>query len=262
MALSFHRYLKKFLIDVFSHPEFTPEKIAQKLQKVARRPCCKEDSERFDTWIRLKGITGIVHFTPLDNVPFILKYGLMPRDYLQLEVVNLALGSKFTDKFRLDGRTEYSCLSFTSPNYRMLYSKKNTLKDNRWAVLVIDPIVLRKLFFLFTPTNSASGCKAAEGVSGAEASFTLPELRGNLGISSCEPTDPQAELLCDSIIDSESIIGVHVDNHHDLDWLMHRGVLSEINNNMFQRRQDFKFWEKRKITDIQEDWKSSRFLEI
>lgn len=262
MALSFHRYLKKLLIDVFSHPEFTPEKIAQKLQKVARRPCHKEDSERFDAWIRLKGIAGIVHFTPLDNVPFILKYGLMPRDYLQLEVVNLALGSKFTDNFRLDGRAEYNCLSFTSPNYKMFYSKRNKLKDTRWAVIVFDPIVLRRLFFLFTPTNSASGCATLEGVSGAEASFTLPELRENLGISSCEPTDPQAELLCDSIIDPESIIGIYVDNHHDLDWLMHRDVLAEINNNMFQPRRDSKFWKKRKITNIQKDWKSTRSMEI
>ena len=262
MALSFHRHLKKLVIDVFSHPEFTPEKIVKKLQKVARRPCYKEDSERFDAWIRHKGITGIVHFTPLDNVPFILKYGLMPRDYLELEVVNLALGSKFTDNFRRDGQPEYNCLSFTSPNYRMLYSKRNTLKDNRWAVLVFEPAVLRNLFFLFTPTNSASGCNAAEGVSGAEASFTLPELRENLGISSYEPTDPQAELLCDSIIDSDSIIGVYVENHPDLVWLMQQGILSEINNNMFQPRQDFKFWKKTNITDIQEGWKSPSFLEI
>lgn len=83
-----------------------------------------------------------MHFTTLENVVPMMRHGVIPRNYLEIEVVQLALGTVFTDDQRIEGMPQYSCLSITSPNWRMFYSKRCQL-SRRWAVLELDPVLLQ-----------------------------------------------------------------------------------------------------------------------
>ncbi|RZM06927.1 MAG: DUF4433 domain-containing protein, partial [Pedobacter sp.] len=155
MILPFHRGLKRWLIEAFSSQQTTPDQIARYLSKAMKRPCGKSEGEAFLRWLDNRDIKRLVHFTLLENVPKIMRYGLIPRDYLQLEVLQLALGAQFTDEHRYEELPHYNCLSITSPNYGMFYGKRRK-QGGGWAVIDFDPSVLARLYFEFTPTNAAA----------------------------------------------------------------------------------------------------------
>ena len=251
MMLGFHRGLRRYLIDAFSSHSTTPEQIALHLSKAMQRPCGKSEGAAFLRWLNERGIKRLVHFTPLENVPTILHYGLIPRDYLQLGVLDLALGAKFTDGQRLEMLPQYNCLSITSPNYAMFYSKRWT-QGGSWAVIEFDPELVARLYFDFTPTNAASGVAPMGGVQGAENLFRFPECRTKLNLMPCEPTDPQAEALCDSVLGPDSIRNIYVAKEKDADWLQQNGIKSMTNNSLFLPREDWEFWRGKRITDLPE----------
>ncbi|MCX2979076.1 DarT ssDNA thymidine ADP-ribosyltransferase family protein [Candidatus Marimicrobium litorale] len=242
MNLAFHRDLKKLILRAFSGEQFQPEQIAQSLIKAQRRPCGKQDAAEFKEWLANRGIQRLVHFTELKNVPYIARYGLIPREYLEQEVVKMALGAGFSDAQRSDGMREYNCLSLTSPNYRMFYKKRTEQKQRRWAVIEFNPEVLTEFFFQFTPTNAASGCLPEAGIKGAENMFELPQLRKTLGLEPPETTDPQAEALCDSILPMRAIKNIFVDNKEDADWLVAHEVAAVIERHWFKPRRDYSYW--------------------
>ncbi|MCX2973009.1 DUF4433 domain-containing protein [Halieaceae bacterium IMCC8485] len=250
MNLSFHHYLKKLILRAFSGERFQPEQIAQSLIKAQRRPCGKRDAAELKEWLENRGIQRLVHFTELTNVPYISRYGLIPREYLELEVVQMALGASFADAWRGDGMLEYNCLSLTSPNYRMLWAKRSAQKERRWAVIEFNPKVLTEFFFQFTPTNAASGCLPNAGIEGAENMFELPQLREDLGLEPPEPTDPQAEALCDSILPVRAIENIFVDNEEDADWLATHEVTAVLDSHLFKPRRDYSYWRGKRITQL------------
>jgi hypothetical protein len=250
MKLSFHRGLKRWLIEAFSSQQTTPDQIARYLSKAMKRPCGKSEGEAFLHWLDNRDIKRLVHFTPLENVPKIMRYGLIPRDYLQLEILQLALGAQFTDDQRLEELPQYNCLSITSPNYGMFYGKRCNL-GGRWAVIDFDPCMLACLYFDFTPTNAAAaGVSPLGGVRGAERLFMFPECRANLNLMPHEPTDPQAEALCDSILTPDCIRNVYVEHAKDADWLERNGIMPLIDRYLFMPRKDWKFWKGKRITEL------------
>jgi hypothetical protein len=250
MILPFHRGLKRWLIEAFSNHRTTPDQIVLQLSKVMQRPCGKSESGDFSSWLDRRGIKRLVHFTPLENVPKILRYGLIPRDYLQLEVLRLALGARFTDSQRLDLLPQYNCLSITTPNYGMFYGKRCN-QAGSWAVIEFDSSVLTRLYFGFTPTNAAAtGVVPIGGVQGAEMMFMLPECRERLNLMPYHPTDPQAEAMCDSILAPDLIRNVYVDGLKDADWLRRNGIESILDRSFFLPRGDWKFWSGKRITDL------------
>ena len=250
MRLPFHQALKRLLVNAFSSTSVSPAVVAQRLMKSVYRPCSKQEGRAFAEWLECRGISRLVHFTPLANVPKIMQFGLIPREYLELELVQLALGSQFTDGQRLEGLPHFSCLSITSPNYAMFYGKRST-QGGKWAVLEYDARVLSRFHFSFTPTNAAaSGVQAASGLAGAEQLFVLPMLREKLALQPCEPTDPQAESLCDSVLAPEYVTGVYVEQHSDAQWLSGQGISASINREFFMPRRDYKSWQGQRITQL------------
>jgi hypothetical protein len=243
--------LKHQLIIAFSDTRVHPARVVEALSIKIYRPCRKSERIPFINWLEARGISRLVHFTALENVPNILKYGLIPREYLQLEVVQLALGGLFSDDQRLDGLPHYNCLSISSPNYRM-FSRKRDKKDYRWAVLELNPKVISHLYCLFSPTNAASAnSKLEDGVSGAERLFDHQALRNDLGLLAFETTDPQAETLCDSIIRPQYISQIYVSNRSSQNWLSRKGISANIDQSLFDQRRDYLFWKNKKITDIE-----------
>lgn len=252
MRLPFHQALKRLLVNAFSSTSVSPAVVVQRLMKSVYRPCSKQEGQAFLEWLECRGISRLVHFTPLSNVPKIMQFGLIPREYLELELVQLALGSQFTDGQRLEGLPHYSCLSITSPNYAMFYGKRNT-QGGKWAVLEYDARVLSRFHFSFTPTNAAaSGTQVASGVAGAEQLFTLPMLREKLALQPSEPTDPQAESLCDSVLGPEYVTDIYVEQQLDVQWLAGQGIHAKLNRSFFMPRRDYKSWQGRRITQLLE----------
>lgn len=250
MRLPFHQALKRMLINAFSSTSVSPGVVAQRLMKSVYRPCGKQEGQAFVEWLESRGISRLVHFTPLANVPKIMQFGLIPREYLELELVQLALGSQFTDGQRLEGMPHFSCLSITSPNYAMFYGKRNA-QGGRWAVVEYDARVLSRFHFAFTPTNAAaSGVEPVSGVVGAEQLFARPMLRAELELLPREPTDPQAESLCDSVLGPEYVEGVYVEQPADIHWLAGKGVSAHVNREYFIPRRDYRFWKGRRVTQL------------
>jgi hypothetical protein len=252
MRLPFHMALKRLVVEAFVPYAAAPEQVVQRLQAAVHRPCGKHESQLLRRWLEQRRIRKLVHFTPLQNVRSIIRYGLIPREYLELDVVQMVLGPRFTDGRRRDGLPHFSCLSITSPNYRMFWWKRKSI-GGRWAVVEFDPRVLTRLYFAFAPTNAASGCESRPGVPGAERLFALPELRRNLGLTSAEPTDPQSEALCDSIVGAKDITAVYVENVTDAELLLREGIAATVNAEPFGPRRDFRFWRERSIGAVVED---------
>lgn len=71
-------------------------------------------------------------------------------------------------------------------------------------------------------------------------------------LASNETTDPQAEVLCDSVIGGHHIRRICVKNDEDVSSLLSAGIDSEVEESYFQPRHDYDFWKQKKITDLSE----------
>lgn len=252
MKTHFHLALKRFLIEAFSSPALQPHAVVEKLSKSIRRPCGKNVREEISKILSFRSIDRIVHFTPLNNVRQVMQFGLIPREYLELEVVRLALGPTFPDELRLDTTPHYNCLSLTHPNYKMFFAKRRASHSTRWAVLEFSSDILLKLWSECCPTNSASGAPVLEGAIGMQSMFIFQNLREELRLSTNMTTDPQAEVLCDSALSASEVKHVWVEHESDLAYLANQGIHAELDTKLFGPRHDFKFWSTRRITDLPE----------
>lgn len=250
MNTGFHRALKRFLIEAFTDNKLSPSNVCNVLLKSIYRPCGKENKEIVNKILSDRGIQYLVHFTPLKNVRGIARYGLIPRNYLSSEVIKMELGPLFPDNNRFDGLTEYSCLSVTSPNYKMFYSKRQIKKSSRWAVVIYPAEVLTKFWSKSCSTNAAGEAPVISGGKGISSLFILPSIRKDLKLTYNQPTDPQAEVLCDSVLLPSEIISIHVESAEDKDYLKASGIESTINPSMFKPRHDYNFWKDKRITDL------------
>lgn len=250
MKVPFHYALQKLIIEAFSPASLAPAEIARRIAQAYSRPCSKEERKRLAALLESRGIEHVVHFTPLENVKTICEYGLIPREHLQEKSIRLVLGAQFTDQYRLDGRPEFNCLSVTFPNYRMFYSKRMQMPGSRWAVLLFSSDILTRYWAEFCPTNSASNTASAPGRNGMELQFGFPELRSSLFLAKNETTDPQAEILCDSVIPPSSIHSIYVERAHDAASLSRYGVSAVIEPSFFAPRHDFGFWKGKRYAEL------------
>lgn len=252
MMTSFHRQLKRLILDAFSSSATTPHAAAKQLSKIIYRRCGEKYGNEIGRLLTERGIERLTHFTPLTNVQNICKYGLIPREHLSLEVVRLALGPEFTDEHRIDGIPQYNCLSITFPNYKMFYSKRQSMSGARWAVIEYSADILQKLWAEYCPTNSASRSPVMQGGDGVRSQFLLQKLRDELALAPNMTTDPQAEVLCDSVISRQEIQRICVQAESDATFLASAGIKSEVDPGPFRPRHDYSYWQDRRITEMPE----------
>jgi HPt (histidine-containing phosphotransfer) domain-containing protein len=168
---------------------------------------------------RQRGIQCLIHFTPIRNIPSILKHGILPRTKLQA----MQLPAVLPDHFRFDGLLDRISLSISWPNYRMLYSKTAAYSGEEYCLCLIAPEALWERHCYFCPTNAATQglrdravrdgwtSKALEGLFfEISKSANGRDCRSARLLPDSYPTNPQAEVLLEGDVPREWIIQLNV----------------------------------------------------
>ena len=200
----------------------------------------KKRAEEIIARVHARKVPYLVHFTPIANLESILRDGLRSRNALA------GHDFVFTDEYRTDGWVDWISVSISFPNYKMLYAKKNSLKNvEGWAIILIRKEALWELDCKFILTNAASsGIRMfqEEKWSSAQAfedMFNHAEHR--IGIPDFYATDPQAEVMIRDEIPRSYIGMIAVENKRDetrLDRLIDVRVIPQL----FRWRSDFEHW--------------------
>ncbi|MCR5767298.1 MAG: DUF4433 domain-containing protein [Lachnospiraceae bacterium] len=203
---------------------------------------CHTDKEMISYIIRERNITRFVHFTRIENLHSILKYGLISIEEMKknnIKYVN-------TDNSRLDGHTEAISISVSFPNYKMLYSKMIE-NNSAWVILEIDPIEIIQFDCLFCKKNAASGEMRRQErsqknwMSTPDAFESMFDNDNNARSWRCLPdyytTDPQAEILVRQSIPRNAIKQVIFQNETILrsnyDMIRLYGMNGTVNTRFF-----------------------------
>jgi len=116
-----------------------------------------------------RNIKHLIHFTRIENLENILVNGLIPRNAMKDEFVDLLSfwmdeneeenGGKYfyNDLNRLDNKLDYSCLSVGFPNDKMFYKLKLECPHAEWVIISISPQILVNHECLFYPCNALQG---------------------------------------------------------------------------------------------------------
>ncbi len=146
-----------------------------------------------------RGITRLCHLTTLCNLLSILMddTGILATDFIEED------RRRVNDLIRWDGRTDYISTTIQYPNvWYYSYKKKNSQRDEDWAVIFVDTAICRGDNTLFCPVNAAtgSGKYLRRGAAALKASFDevvdcgRGESRSPYRLRNC-PTNDQAEVM-------------------------------------------------------------------
>ncbi len=243
---SFSYHVNKIIQEAFCGHGADPEQIAKFiLDKVKHRPCRKDEKEKLLAFLKFRKITHAIHFTRIENVSSILRYGIIPRVHLECEAVKIMIHPFFSDDSRFDGHSEMNCLSISFPNYKMLYSKCNQL-GGKWCVVLIDPSFITDYYCEFYASNAASNTTPNSGMNGISSMFYGESIRNELGLKKHETTNPQAEVMEDTIIHPSKVSALIVKTSKDKDFLISKDVqnnMVSVNPEWFKPRRDWKYWQ-------------------
>lgn len=99
-----------------------------------------------------KNIKNLFHFTRTENLESILKYGLLPRQFL----IENDFDSTFNDEYRYDNCKNAVCTSLEFPNYKMFYQLRRENPDTDWIVLLLDAEIICDFDCAFCSENAGS----------------------------------------------------------------------------------------------------------
>lgn len=179
-------------------------------------------------FVAKRGISRLVHFTPLHNLLGIFETGALwsrakikeyakeHNDFFLLDYI------RWNDDLRLDGRKECINLSIQRPNGVLFSSFRKRISDAEiWCVLEISPTVMARTGAIFTVGNAASSYVKAHGagmgLSALQAMFADRVVVGNnFGRRICTrnglpencPTSMQAEVMVSGAIDLKEVMGM------------------------------------------------------
>lgn len=249
-------HVHRIIQQAFATEGADPETIARFLvRRLKYRPNTAADREAIERFVRHeRKLVQLLHFTHVANVPSIRRYGIVPRAHLMAEPVKIVLMPVFADEKRLDGHLEKNCLSMSFPNYKM-FTRKRLEIDGDWAVLKINPYIIADRYCEFTASNAArSDMLPRGGIEGAQLLFCNWRLRQELGLQRPDPTDPQAEILEDSVIEPRYIMDVAVQTAAARDKLAKAGVDSSVEPDLFRPRPDFRHWQSHRLPTPENDY--------
>ena len=166
--------------------------------------------------LQQRSVTHLVHFTKAQNVPSILRNGLLSRDELSAR----GIAHSINDLHRFDYVTGAVCLSVSFPNYKLFYRLRQEHPTDDWVVLRLRPDVVAHKRCAFSYANAATRSIAQShlaermtlaALEGMFADHEGMPPRATLKIPDSWPTNPQAEILVLDAIEPHFITDVIVD---------------------------------------------------
>ena len=151
-------------------------------------------------FLHARNIDKLYHFTALENLESIAKFGLLGRNDLAEKEINY----KPSDLERQEPILNGICFSFTSPNKYMLNNK--ILRGHNLVILELQNLtqLLTTKNFIAIPGNFGSSIMKSElsqwpenfiGGTGLSNLFRNEKIRNQYNIPVSEPTDPQSEVI-------------------------------------------------------------------
>lgn len=207
----------------------------------------KQPENIFVALAKFRGIKFLVHFTKIENLPSIAKFGLLTRKNLD----DKSFKYSYNDDTRRDNLTNSLSLSITFPNYKMFYKYSRASAD--WAVILLDAEkILANIPCAFNYTNASNDSvkkipkEKRMSVDAFQKMFYEPEdsSRKMRNLNANEPTDPQAEILCLGDIPLKYFAGIvfKTSARAKENQKLFPNILCSENRNYFGPRHDYKFW--------------------
>ena len=194
--------------------------------------------------IRKRKISGLTHFTRIDNLRSILSTGILPRTIIQK---NRAFEKAVLSPTPMPEQWQSMVpLNVSFPDHR-LFSQMRVHDPSDWVVLVIDPKIIADIPAYFFPARAVDFINYAksedevltdfESASAWDYLFTdqVGAKRADLMIPDGYPTNPYTEVLTFFPIAPSSIIEIHFCN----DYKFNQWILS---NTEFALTQDRNRW--------------------
>lgn len=160
-----------------------------------------------------RGIQSLYHFTKLENVDSIMKFGILPRELLDKKKIPY----EFNDTVRLDYQVGTSSFSIEHPNYKMFYPCRMANKKQKWVVIGVIRNVLWDKNCAFCHDNAANANVTAIPIEQRKGLVAFEKLfepfagkptREQLKLNSKLPTSPQAEVLVFGVVEPSYILSL------------------------------------------------------
>ncbi|MGP2655424.1 DarT ssDNA thymidine ADP-ribosyltransferase family protein [Malaciobacter sp. WC5094] len=203
-----------------------------------------------ESFLRLREINYLVHFTNIKNLNSILTHGLITRDAL----ISSNTQYCYNDENRHDGLKNGICCSIMFPNYKMFYPLRINNPDEKWCVLVINKNVLYNRICVFSNENAASHNVTSMNIGDRLGLNGLSNLyrddiqgwpkRNTLNIPNSFPTNPQSEVIVLGNIPLDLIQGVVFSSEEErtVYTQLYPNLNTVVYTDFFYPRQDHNFW--------------------
>ena len=173
--------------------------LAKMLDQMAEEAISKDRNE-IPLFILARNIDKLYHFTSIENLESIAKFGLLGRSELSEKGIKYRPSDLEREEPILNG----ICCSFTSPNKYMLNNK--IARGHNLVILEFEGLteLLTTKKFVGIPGNFGSSLMKNEfsqwpenfiGGAGLSNLFLNQEIRDLFSVPESEPTDPQSELI-------------------------------------------------------------------
>jgi len=230
----FQDNFKYFVNSALAEPGLDPTTFAKRISiALTKEKNTRSEQEKITQYAQERKIERLVHFTHVHNLEVILKYGLIPRIFLEKEAMRIGLRTTLTDHQHRDGFKVVSALSISAPDYEM-FQKLSKDDEENWAIILFNLEPLKKHLCNFNPGEIA---KMVVGFRGLEAMFGNPETREKLQLDSWVPTDSKAEVFEYSAIPPFWIKKIYfsTDKHvkQVRQWGSPHGISVEVNEKFF-----------------------------
>lgn len=223
--------------------------------------------------LKFRRINRVLHFTRMENINSILEGGIVPISKMSDKERQV----RRNDPDRFDGLPDCSCFSFAYPNRQLMRKFSNDFTDGVWVVIEVSADVFIDHNAYFYPSNASSKIYAninkenLRGVKALENMFQpyfeygrekTPVWRDLLEISDSVPTNCQAEVLIEGIIDSKYINKIYFRSKEELEHYTQTISDGEIdkrccvNNHYFSLKAYNNIWhyEMADVFDDEEDY--------